>query len=105
MVATLAVVKVLLGQKAEAELLHRRADEILVATLGSDHPEYQLHQASWFAVRGEREPALEYLRRALKRGFSSAWTIHDPVFDSLRDDPEFQAIVAEIEKRIGPGAG
>jgi hypothetical protein len=34
-------------------------------------------------------------------GFPANWSIHDPAFDSLRGDPEFEAIVAEVKKRIG----
>ena len=91
----------LLGEETEADSLNRRADEIFQATRGLDHPDYQIYQACWFSARGERDLALRHLRQALERGFSSAWSIHDPVFDSLREDPEFEAIVAEVKERIG----
>ena len=78
----------------------RRPEEIFEATHSLDHPDYLLHRAGWFGARGERDLALKHLRQALERGFSSAWSVHDPIFDSLREDPEFQAIVAEVEKRI-----
>ena len=37
----------------------------------------------------------------MDKGFTSDWMMKDPDLDSLRGDPGFEAIVAEVEKRIG----
>jgi TolB-like protein len=52
------------------------------------------------AIRGENELALNYLRRdAANRGLSSVAALKIwPEFDGLRDDPEFQALIAEQEE-------
>jgi len=52
------------------------------------------------SVRGEKEAALDYLRRdAAKRGISSVSALKIwPEFDGLRDDPEFQALITEQEQ-------
>ena len=46
-------------------------------------------------MRGDSEPALAYLERALShlRAFTAARARIEPEFDSLRDDPRFQRLV------------
>ena len=99
--AFLAQLKLLQDQEAEAEPLHQRAVEIFESTQGLDHPDCQLHQASYFAILGERVSALEHLRRATTHGLPATWSIHDPAFDSLRGDPEFEAIVSGFKEGSG----
>jgi hypothetical protein len=51
-------------------------------------------------MQGKPEQALETLRGAVDEGwrvFWKAYLLHDPVFDELRTNPEFEAIVAELE--------
>jgi hypothetical protein len=48
---------------------------------------------------GEHERALEYLRRAIDKGYFVAPTLAGrPQFDALRGDPRFQAILADAEE-------
>jgi len=61
-------------------------------------------QASWtagiYAMLGERQAALAHLRRALALGdVNYPWFERDKNYDSLRGDPEFQAIMADVKKR------
>ncbi|MCZ6506637.1 MAG: serine/threonine-protein kinase, partial [Acidobacteria bacterium] len=99
--ANMAQLKLLRGEGAEAELLHQRAVEIFESTVGLDHPDFLLHQACYFALLGEQALAILHLRKVMKSGYPANWPIHDPALDSLRGDPEFEAIVAEVKKQIG----
>lgn len=55
------------------------------------------------AMQGDIEPALESLRRTIDDGWRKTWWIYlliDPGLDSIRDNPEFQAMVQEIEDEM-----
>jgi TolB-like protein/Tfp pilus assembly protein PilF len=60
------------------------------------------NDARALALRGRRQEALTALRAAERAGWRGAfWRIRrdfDPAFDSIRDDPEFKAIFADIER-------
>jgi tetratricopeptide (TPR) repeat protein len=68
----------------------------------SRYPAGNLHVlAAIDAVEGNRSEALEGLRRAIDAGWTRAWfTEQDPNFASLRDDPEFQQIIAESKATL-----
>jgi len=54
-----------------------------------------------YAFMGIKNKALNYLRKSAKRGFTSGWhdfILIDPFFESLRDDPEFKAIVKKAQE-------
>ncbi len=53
-----------------------------------------------YALQGKAEKALAALKQAVAEGWRVYWWYyleHDPILDSIRDEPEFQAIVEEIE--------
>ncbi len=53
-----------------------------------------------YALQGEKQKALSTLRQAIDEGWRGMWWYflkHDPNLESLHDEPEFQAMVAEIE--------
>jgi hypothetical protein len=53
-----------------------------------------------YALQGDPQKALSELRRAIDKGWRSLWWYylkHDPALESLHDEPEYQAMVAEIE--------
>ncbi len=57
-------------------------------------------KAEALALLGRRNEALAELRRIIDDGWRSGWQFYtrlNPSFASLHDDPEFQAMVAEIE--------
>jgi serine/threonine protein kinase/tetratricopeptide (TPR) repeat protein len=61
-------------------------------------------QAYWTggicALLGQREHALRWLRRAVALGdVNYPWFQKDKTYDSLRGDPEYQAIMADVKKK------
>jgi glucan phosphorylase len=53
-----------------------------------------------YALQGKTEAALAALRQAIDQGWRANWWYyleHNPNLDSIRDEPEFQAMVEEIK--------
>jgi tetratricopeptide (TPR) repeat protein len=65
------------------------------ARLGADDPFTRYYAAAVHALRGDAEPALAYLERALARqpAFTAARAAIEPEFESLRGDPRFQRLL------------
>jgi serine/threonine protein kinase/tetratricopeptide (TPR) repeat protein len=61
-----------------------------------DDPEALFQEGWFFCDVGEHERGLDYLQRAIARGYFPAETLERrPHFDALRDNPAFQALVAD----------
>ena len=56
--------------------------------------------AAYWTLVGEPAKALPLLRQAVELGLTDASLQNNPDFLPLQDEPEFLAIVAEMEKRI-----
>jgi tetratricopeptide (TPR) repeat protein len=69
--------------------------ESLVAT-----PWGAYNLACYRARSGDAAAAIDRLGRAVELGYTDALIKTDPDLDSLRRDPEFQAIVAKIDERV-----
>jgi tetratricopeptide (TPR) repeat protein len=69
--------------------------ESLVAT-----PWGAYNLACYRALSGDAAAAIERLGRAVELGFTDALIKTDSDLDSLREDPEFKAIVAKIDERV-----
>jgi hypothetical protein len=52
-----------------------------------------------YALLGQKQPALLTLRRAFESGFRTVgyWARTDSAFDSMRDDEDFQQLIAELQ--------
>jgi glucan phosphorylase len=53
-----------------------------------------------YALQGDKQKALSALQQAIDEGWRNSWWYdlkQDPTLESLHDEPEFQAMVAEIE--------
>ena len=86
---------------------HERTDWLLKSSLqyiqqiprlgfvGYGIADVQIH-----ALRGDKQKALAVLRQAIDEGWRTHWWYylkHDPNLESLHDEPEYQAMVKEIE--------
>ena len=87
-----------------AAWLDRRVDDML-STLSVfaplkifDDPEAIFQEGWMFCDVGEHARGLDYLERAVARGYFAAVTLTEwPQFDALRDDPVFQTLLADAE--------
>jgi adenylate cyclase len=53
------------------------------------------------AKAGRKEEMFEYLEKTMARGWGKReWIDHDPDYDLVRDDPRFQAMIANAKARI-----
>jgi len=84
--------------------LDRRTDDMVstLASFGSlkifDDPEAIFQEGWLFCDAGDHERGLEYLQRAVSRGYFVAPTLAQwPQFDALRDVPAFHALLADAE--------
>jgi serine/threonine protein kinase/tetratricopeptide (TPR) repeat protein len=78
-------------EEARAQL----TDEV-IKTANTDH-DVAYWLASAYAMEGERDLALKWLRRAIELGNENKpWFERDRNWDSLRSDPEYQRIVQSI---------
>ena len=70
--------------------------EEVIKTADTDH-DVAYWLASAYALEGERDKALKWLRRAIELGNENRpWFERDRNWDSLRGDPEYQRIVGAI---------
>lgn len=94
-----------LGKYAEAETFLQRSLKIMEKALGTDHPNVAIglyNLACLSARQGKQNQAIDFLRRALPGGISTPWMRaidKDRDLASLHEDPEYERIVAEVNKR------
>jgi tetratricopeptide (TPR) repeat protein len=84
------------------ELLARaRASELQLADDGPEHPAPWYRLAAIDASLGMTSEALAHLQRAADAGWIDFRSVSlDPRFDTLRENSEFQAILAAMSKRV-----
>jgi tetratricopeptide (TPR) repeat protein len=96
----LALVLSRAGEQERADLLLNRSFQHIqtLPRLGSDG--YGIADVQIYALRGDKQKALSALRQAIDEGWRGFWRYsleHDSNLESVRDEPEFQAMVKEIE--------
>jgi tetratricopeptide (TPR) repeat protein len=65
--------------------------------LAPDEPSVNVGVACVYLRMGDNERALDRLEGTFGRGIGKRdWVDHDPDYDSVRDDPRFQALVAKL---------
>jgi adenylate cyclase len=65
--------------------------------LGPDDAAALVNAACLYATLGRTEEALDALEGSFGRGWGNRdWVLHDPDYDSLRDHPRFEALVAKL---------
>ena len=84
-----------------ARSLFERAIGALAKERGENNSSVVFHRACSSALLGDRDQAISYLRRAFELGYIApdAYARNFNLV-SLREDPEFQALVAEVRKRF-----
>jgi hypothetical protein len=88
------------GEQEHADLLLDRSLNVIQSMPRLSFQGYAIADAQIFAIRGEKQKALSALRQAIDEGWRTFWWYllkHDPSLESLHDEPEYQAMVAEIE--------
>jgi len=94
------------GDAGNAELANQRLEDAERAIRrarinGVDHSGIHYTESSIHALRGEYQAALDSLQLAYDRGFREAWLLKmDLRLDSLRQQPQFLAIMHQIERDI-----
>jgi hypothetical protein len=61
---------------------------------------YGIADVQIHALKGDKQRALAALRQAIDEGWRTYWWYflkQDPTLESLHDEPEFQAMIAEID--------
>jgi TolB-like protein/Tfp pilus assembly protein PilF len=95
----LALVLTRTGEQERADLLLDRSLTFLPKPRRRGDG-YRISDALIYAQQGKTRAALAALRQVIDQGWREAWWFyfdHDPNLDSIRDEPEFQAMVVEIK--------
>jgi tetratricopeptide (TPR) repeat protein len=96
----LALVLSKTGEQEHADRLLNRSLEHIQAMPRLGNRGYWFADAQIYALRGDKQKALSALRQAIDEGFRFLWwnfLKQDLSLESLHDEPEFQAMVKEIE--------
>jgi hypothetical protein len=96
----LALISSKTGDQGHADLLLNRSFQHIQTLPRLSSSGYGIADVQIYALQGEKEKALSALRQAIDEGWRSLWWYSlklDPTLESLHDEPEFQAMVAEIE--------
>jgi serine/threonine protein kinase/tetratricopeptide (TPR) repeat protein len=86
------------GRHSEAASFYERSLETFRKSTGLDHPDVAFSQACYFAVVGQRDKAVQYLKHAVELGYRASLRRH-PDLDSLHGLPEYEALAARNDKR------
>jgi tetratricopeptide (TPR) repeat protein len=96
----LALALVKTGEQQRADLLLDRSFQFIETLPRLGPGGHWFADVQIYALQGEKQKALSALRQAIDEGWRTFWWYllkHDPSLESLHDEPEFQAMVAEIE--------
>jgi hypothetical protein len=96
----LALVSSKAGDQGHADLLLNRSLGHIQTLPRLVLPSYEIPDVQIYALRGDKQKALSALRQAIDEGWRVSWRYsleHDSTLESLHDEPEYQAMVAEIE--------
>ena len=78
----------------------RTAADIESTSMASRDPENKYFTASWLAATGYPAGALRLLRKAVEANYFCVPAMdNNPLFDSVRKDPEFAAVHAEAVRK------
>jgi TolB-like protein/Tfp pilus assembly protein PilF len=97
---TVAALLVDAGEPDRARMTLDAAEPYMLRKTRLGYLGYGIEDVYVHALRGRRKEALLALREAEMAGWRFNWreSLLHPALDSIRDDPEFKAIVADIER-------
>jgi TolB-like protein/Flp pilus assembly protein TadD len=90
------------GDRERARQLFEEFDRFASEQLdkGNEYAMLPYSRAAAHAVRGETEPALQWLARAVEAGWPyELTTVHDPLLAPLQDDERFRVLVKRMHER------
>jgi TolB-like protein/Tfp pilus assembly protein PilF len=96
----LALVLPKTGEQERADLLLDRSLQHIQTLPRLGHGGYLIADVRIYALQGDKQKALAALRHAIDEGWRVEWQyelLHNPNLEPLHDEPEYQAMVAEIE--------
>ncbi len=96
------------GEQERADLLLDRTLMFLPTIPRLGDGGYGISDVLIYALQGNTEAALAALRQAIDQGWRTSWWFYlelDPNLDSIRDEPEFQAMVEEIKADMAAQLG
>jgi tetratricopeptide (TPR) repeat protein len=96
----LALVLSRTGEQEHADLLLNRSFQHIQTLPRLSWYGYRIADVRIYALRGDRQKALSALRQAIDEGWRSSWRYdlkYDSALESLHDEPEYRAMIAEIE--------
>jgi hypothetical protein len=88
-----------IGEESHAENLRSTALSVISDSQRLGIFGFGISDVMVYAQQGEKDEALRALRTAVDEGWRLFWwyDLEDPTLDFIRNEPEFMAIVAEIE--------
>jgi len=96
----LAILFALQNEFEKAESEYQKSLEIIEKLSQTDDPEVLFLQACYWSASGDKDMALQYLKRVADQGSRMNFR-SEPLLESLHGDPEFEALVEEVARRIG----
>jgi TolB-like protein/Tfp pilus assembly protein PilF len=96
----LALVLSKTGERKRADLLLNRSFQHIQSLPRLGAWGYGIADVRIYALRGDKQKALSAFRQAIDEGWRAPWRYfleHDSALESLHNEPEYQAMVAEIE--------
>jgi hypothetical protein len=88
------------GEQERADLLLDRSFQRILTVPRLGNGGHWIADVQIYALQGEKQRALSALQRAIDEGWRRFWWYylkHDPTLESLHGEPEFRAMVTEIE--------
>lgn len=90
-----------IGQTERADYLFEQSFAYLDTIDRITGPGYGASDVFMYAARGDRQEAVSALREALEAGWRQGWfRLRYPMFDYLLDEPEWVALITELEADI-----
>jgi TolB-like protein/Flp pilus assembly protein TadD len=96
----LALILSKMGERERADRLLESSLQYIQRIPRLGNAGYAVCDAQIYALLGDKQKALSALRRAIDEGWRKSWWYYlkiDPTLESLHDEPEFHAMVQEIE--------